>query len=71
MQLDLSWLSVQNWNCPKIANAPSARCAEDAVRSRCGSAGHLGYFNNSEEGCKVLTVLNSENSGGLFPEDSC
>ena len=62
---------MQNWNYPKIANSPSTRRAADAVRSRCGSAGHLGYFNNSEEGCKELTVLNSENSGGLLPEASC
>lgn len=61
---------MQNWNYPKTANSPCGRHAEDAVKSRCGSPGHLGYFNNSEEGYKEFTMLNSENSGGLLPEDS-
>lgn len=71
MQLNLSWLYMQNWSYPETANAPSTRRAEDTVRSRCDRAGQLGYFNNSEEGCKESTVLTSENSGGLLPEDSC
>lgn len=62
---------MRNWNYPKTANSLSTRHAEDAIGSRYGKVGPQGYFNNSEERCKALTVLNSEDSGGFLPEGSC
>lgn len=57
---------LQDRNCPKAAYLPSTRYVENAVRSRCGSAGHLQYGDSLEEGCKQLLVLNSEKKKKIF-----
>lgn len=70
--MNAAGFQLQDRNYPKTAYSPSTRYAEDTVRSRCGSAGHLRYVNNLEEGCKKLPVLSSEKKlFFFFQEDGC